>query len=188
MDLLVNWGTAAWAAGDTVSAVLAWQRAARIDPMAADVQERLLLLPPTAHSGLADVPMVPVTLLVFGATGLWVLGWTWLFVVLWRRRTVPAGTGSHPPSRAPAFALLAIAAAGVSYAQVQANALRVDGLAVVQRPDMLRSAPLANATPAGGVGTGDVVRLNARRGEWVQVRHADGRTGWLPQARVLGLD
>lgn len=188
VDLLVNWGTAAWAAGDTVSAVLAWQRAARIDPMAADVQERLLLLPPTAHSGLADVPMVPVTLLVFGATGLWVLGWTWLFVVLWRRRTVPAGTGSHPPSRAPAFALLAIAAAGVSYAQVQANALRVDGLAVVQRPDMLRSAPLANATPAGGVGTGDVVRLNARRGEWVQVRHADGRTGWLPQARVLGLD
>jgi uncharacterized protein YgiM (DUF1202 family) len=53
---------------------------------------------------------------------------------------------------------------------------------------MLRSAPHANATPAGGVGTGDVVRLAMRRGEWVQVRHADGRTGWLPHARVVSFD
>lgn len=191
-DLLVNWGTAAWAAGDTVSAVLAWQRAARIDPMAADVQERLLLLPTTAHSGLADVPMVPVNLLVLVATGLWMVGWIWLWVVLRRRRTVPKGTGAqrppHLPSRAPAFAILIVAAAGMSYAHVQADALRADGLAVVQRPDMLRSAPLANARPAGGVGTGDVVRMEMRRGEWVQVRHADGRTGWLPQARVVRFD
>jgi hypothetical protein len=191
-DLLVNWGTAAWAAGDTVSAVLAWQRAARIDPMAADVQERLLLLPPTAHSGLADVPMVPVNLLVLVATGLWMAGWIWLLVVLRRLRAVPKGTDArrlpHRPSRAPALALLVVAAAGMGYAYVQADALRADGLAVVQRPDMLRSAPHANATPAGGVGTGDVVRLAMRRGEWVQVRHADGRTGWLPHARVVSFD
>lgn len=195
-DLLVNWGTAAWAAGDTVSAVLAWQRAARIDPMAADVQERLLLLPPTARSGLADVPMVPVNLLVLAASGLWLMGWAWLFVVLRRRRTAPNETGSHPPahppshppSRAPALALLVVAAAGMSYAHIQADALRSDDLAVVQRPDMLRSAPLANATPVGGAGTGDVVRMDAVRGEWVQVRHADGRTGWLPQARLVGFN
>lgn len=187
-DLLVNWGTAAWAAGDTVSAVLAWQRAARLDPMAADVQERLLLLPTTARSGLADVPMVPVNLLVLGATGLWLVGWTWLFVVLRRRRIARKVAGSHLPSRAPALALLVVSVAGMSYAHVQADTLRSDGLAVVQRPDMLRSAPLANATPAGGVGTGDVVRLDARRGEWVHVRHADGRTGWLPQARIVSFD
>ena len=30
-DLLTNWGAAAWAAGDTVSAVIAWQRAARLE-------------------------------------------------------------------------------------------------------------------------------------------------------------
>jgi hypothetical protein len=187
-DLLVNWGTAAWAANDTVSAVLAWQRAARIDPMAADVQERLLLLPTTARSGLADVPMVPVNLLVLGATTLWVTGWIWLLVVLRRRRAVASASSMHLPSRAPALALVVLAAAGMSYAHLQADALRIDDLAVVQRPDMLRSAPLANATPAGGVGTGDVVRMDAVRGDWVQVRHADGRMGWLPQARLVAFD
>jgi len=187
-DLLVNWGTAAWAANDTVSAVLAWQRAARIDPMAADVQERLLLLPTTARSGLADVPMVPVNLLVLGATTLWVAGWIWLLVVLRRRRATSTTSGSHLPSRAPALALVVLAAAGMSYAHLQADTLRIDDLAVVQRPDMLRSAPLANATPAGGVGTGDVVRKESERGEWVQVRHADGRMGWLPQARLVAFD
>jgi len=187
-DLLVNWGTAAWAAHDTVSAVLAWQRAARIDPMAADVQERLLLLPPTARSGLADVPMVPVNLLVLSATGLWVAGWVWFMVVLRRRRATAGTSGAPLTSRAPSLALVAIAAAGMGYAHIQADALRTDGLAVVQRPDMLRSAPLANATPAGGVGTGDVVRMDAERGEWVRVRHADGRMGWLPEARLAAFD
>jgi hypothetical protein len=77
-DLLTNWGTAAWAANDTVNAVIAWQRAARLQPLAADLQERMALLPAGARGGVADVPMTPVVSLAQGAIVCWLVGWTLL--------------------------------------------------------------------------------------------------------------
>jgi hypothetical protein len=180
VDLLMNWGNAAWSAGDTVSAVIAWQRAARLEPITADVQERLALLPPGARGGIAEVPMVPVYPLFMAATLCWVLGAT-VLVVAWSR-TVVADRGVM---RVSVGAALMLAAAGMAVsAWWGSRALDPRGLAVVRRPEAMRVQPALDANTAGGLATGDVVRLAAMQEQWARVEHADGRFGWVPAERL----
>lgn len=180
VDLLLNWGTAAWATNDTVSAVIAWQRAARLEPLAADVQERLALLPAGARGGLADVPLVPVVALT-GLAGLaWLAAWA-LFYMLWRR----AERGGTMALTATLLLCAALAAGGTAW--WGHRALDASGLAVVRRPETLRTAPEYNANTSGGVATGDVVRLASAQEGWVRVEHTDGRRGWILASRVAPL-
>lgn len=175
-SILVNWGTAAWALGDTVSAVIAWQRAARMEPFASDVQERMRLLPAGARGGIADVPMVPVTLLGVSAVVLWIVGWG--LVVVWFRR---AQWGMA------AVSMIALALASAGGAWWGARVLDASALSVVLRPETMRLAPGIDANAMGGVSTGDVVRVVESRETWLHVVHADGRRGWLPVGRVAAM-
>lgn len=185
-DLLTNWGAAAWAAGDTVSAVIAWQRAARLEPVAVDLQERLTLLPAGARGGVAEVPMIPVPALVLAALVAWLLGWTLLTVVRVRRRRGNTATWMGFASTAAVFALLLAVASGAAAAW-GGRELDATGLRVVRRPDTMRTAPGNDANAMGGVATGDVVRVEAARDGWLHIVHADGRRGWLPAARTIPL-
>jgi hypothetical protein len=65
--------------------------------------------------------------------------------------------------------------------------LAVHGLAVVVRPETLHDAPTVSSPAAGGVGTGDLVVAGPPQDGWRRVRHADGRTGWLPAVRLRPL-
>lgn len=180
VDLLLNWGTAAWAANDTVSAVIAWQRASRLEPLAADVQARVALLPAGARTGLAAVPMAPVTALAVAAVVLWVTAWA-LWWSSWRgaqRRTGLEVTGV-------VLLLTAVASAGAAW--WGQHALDASGLAVVRRPETLRSAPGFESGTTGGVSTGDVVRMESGQEGWFRVALADGRDGWLPASRLAPL-
>ena len=185
-DLLTNWGAAAWAAGDTVSAVIAWQRAARLEPVAVDLQERLTLLPAGARGGVAEVPMIPVPALVLATITAWLLGWTLLIVVRVRHRGGKTAAWMGVASTAAVFALLCAvgtgAAAAWGYRELDAT-----GVLVVRRPDTMRTAPGTDANAMGGVATGDVVRVEAARDGWLQVVHADGRRGWVPALRTIPL-
>ncbi len=185
-DLLVNWGTAAWAAGDTVHAVLAWQRAARLEPFATDVQQRIDLLPSGARGGIADVPMVPVGWLFRLALCLWIAGWA---LTLWYQRRVII---RQPPwagwVRGTAMVAIVASITCASVAWWGLRALDGAALAVVTRPETLRIAPGTDADAMGGVTTGDVVRVEATRENWQRVQHADGRRGWLPVARLVALN
>ena len=185
-DLLANWGAAAWAAGDTVSAVIAWQRAARLEPVAVDLQERLTALPAGARGGVAEVPMIPVPALVLAAIAAWLLGWGLLAVVRAQRRRGRASAWMGFASTAALFALLLAvgtgAAAAWGYRELDAT-----GVLVVRRPETMRTAPGADANAMGGVATGDVVRAEEARDGWVRVLHADGRRGWLPAGRTVPL-
>lgn len=176
-DVLANWGTAAWAAGDTVSTVIAWQRAARLDPLAADLREHLLRLPSGSRDGVADIPLVPVQALGLVGIVLWTVGCgvaTWL---LWRKRKQrPA----MPALNVLTVALLMLGAASAATSAWGARQLRTDGLAVVLRPETLRATPEAGADAQGGAATGDVVRVSEIVPRWASIEHADGRTGWLP--------
>ncbi len=186
VDLLANLGTAAWAAGDTVQAVIAWQRASRLDPLAGDLQERLALLPANARSGVAAVPMVPVGGLMIAATVVWVLGW---LVVAWLRipRTTPGPQGDIRAWRTVAV-LAMLGACGMLYGAWDGyGQLDASTLAVVARPETMRVAPGTDANAMGGVATGDVVRIDERRSDWRRVRHADGRAGWVPAGRLVPL-
>jgi len=176
VDLLVNWGTAAWAAADTVAAVQGWQRAARLSPLDPEVQARLRQLPSGARDGVAAVPQVAVPLLLLTAGGLWLLGWlvAWASVARSSLRTV-------------AVALL-MASGGVGHTAWGGwRMLDASALSVVVRPETLHTGPILTADAMGGVGTGDVVRVEHAADGWAMVGHADGRRGWLPLARLVPL-
>ncbi len=189
-DLLVNWGTAAWAAGDTVHAVMAWQRAARLDPLAVDVQERLLLLPSGARGGIADVPMVPVDFLQTLAIVLWIGGWACAAFLEMRRRS---SAHAQAPVRwsgllgGVIWIVLITAVAAGGFALWGRRALDASALAVVARPETMHLAPGTDSDAMGGVATGDVVRRVEQQGGWERVVHSDGREGWLPVMRLLSL-
>ena len=180
VDLLVNWGAAAWAASDTVSAVIAWQRAARLDPLAADIQGALSLLPSGARNGLADIPMIPVVPLALMALVSWCAGW---LLLAWVWRTDRGGTWQS----SLANLLVAAALAAGATAWWGHRALDASALAVVRRPETLRTAPGFEAATMGGVSTGDVVRLLTSQEGWSSVALADDRIGWIPAARLARL-
>ena len=58
-DAWANLGTAAYSAGDTARAMVGWQRALRLEPLATDVRDRLDLISPMSPSSLGFVPAVP---------------------------------------------------------------------------------------------------------------------------------
>ena len=189
IDLLMNWGTAAWAANDTVSAVVAWQRAARLDPLAQDIQDRVALLPAGARAGIADVPMVPVLPLAAVAVVAWCLGWG---VVLYTaRRNDPRHANGAVRAEAAGtsvgalLVVLGLMAGATSW--WGQHTLDPESLAVVRRPETIRTAPAADANPMGGASTGDVVRIVSARPGWEQILHADGRRGWIPAARLVSM-
>jgi hypothetical protein len=193
IDILANWGTAAWAHGDTVSAVIAWQRAARRDPLAVDLQERLALLPAGARGGVAEVPLVSSSVLWPVGALAWGVGWALVALGMWRvRRHRGSGhrgdprEGDFPDALRGFGALLVVVGAGAmlwAWQDARANDPRM--LYVVTRPETMRLRSGLDSDAVGGVGTGDVVRrLDAER-TWLQVKHADGRTGWLPAARLV---
>lgn len=188
-DALANWGTAAWANGDTVSAVIAWQRASRIDPLALDLQERVSLLPSGARGGVADIPMIPVRLLLRLAIALWLIGWLVFGIRAWRAHNDVQFRGTNSSrwmhGGATLAVVLSLAAAGGGWWGLRA--LDASGLAVVARPETLRIAPGTDADAMGGVTTGDVVRVDDVRESWTRVTHADGRRGWLPAQRLVAL-
>ncbi len=199
-NVLTNWGTAAWAANDTVTAVIAWQRAARLEPMATDVTRRLGVLPAGARGGIADVPMIPVPWLLRIALALWVAGWLIWSGVFWRaaiwRASVLSPTASTSSAdesqvlrvarRAALVLVLGGTATGAS-AWWGIRRLDAERLYVVSRPETLRIAPGSDADAMGGVSTGDVVAIDESRPLWRRVQHADGRRGWLPSARLVAI-
>jgi len=185
-DLLANWGAAAWAAGDTVAAVIAWHRAARLEPVSLDLQEHLLSLPVGARGGVADVPMVPVPTLVVVALLSWMLGW-----LLLARNRLSHGRDRLGAqwSRASATAMGSLLLAVVTGATAAWGMHKLDAsrLYVVLRPDTMRGAPGAEANALGGVATGDVIQVDELREGWLRGQHADGRRGWLPAQRTVPL-
>ncbi len=188
-DLLTNWGTAAWAAGDTVHAVIAWQRAARLEPLAADLQERVSMLPAGSRGGIADVPMMPVRWLVRVSLVLWFAGWSLLGWRAWQQHratpTVELRSSRGMRGTAQAAVVLSLVCAGAAWWGLRA--LDATALAVVLRPETMRIAPGTDADAMGGVATGDVVRLIESRDAWQHIVHADGRRGWLPVTRLVML-
>ncbi len=186
VDVAANWGTSAWAAGDTVHAVIGWQRAARRDPLANDLQQRLALLPAGARSGLAEVPMVPVSVLLAIAVAAWFVGWACVAFALTRRSHLHVRR-RDPVLKSVGVALCVVAVTSAAVALWGRRALDPTDLGVVVRPETMHVAPGADADALGGVSTGDVVRVIEQRDGWDRVHHADGRLGWLPSIRVVAL-
>ncbi len=186
-DAWANAGTAAWAAHDTVGAVLGWHRALRLEPGDRELRSRLSRVGPRPLQGVSAVPTVSRDVVFVSAIALWCLGSALLAL---RPKQGVSLTGPTRPRDAAAFAMLTLAVGGIAWQAMLGARLEGADLVVITDREAMRIVPGAEANAIGDVSAGDVVargdsRIDAARGErWWAVQHADGRTGWLPE-RVM---
>jgi hypothetical protein len=173
-DAWANAGTSAWEGGDTVTAVIGWQRALRLEPMASDVRQRLGATPTFRDGWLGDVAPAPVNLLAVVGGALWLAGWG----MGWRGRRV---TRSAWVTLSAAL-LLALAAVA------QAERLTGTRAVVVREGDVLRDAPAVAARATANVVAGETAHVAHAQGTWSRIRLADGREGWAEARSLVSLE
>lgn len=177
-DAWANFGTAAWAAGDTVDALIGWHRALRLEPLAADARERLATIHAAIPGEIDAVPEVPASALAIGAAVLWIAGSIFLFAFV--RGGAPAAAGLGRVAMLSALALAAVAW------QVDR---RVDGeeLVVAVAAAPLRVIPALGGESTSAIPRGEVMRRSEMRGAWVRVHTTDERAGWVESERLVPL-
>jgi hypothetical protein len=168
-----NAGTASWAMADTARAVVAWQRALRLNPLDQTVRDQLVRVGADAGSGSGAVWPLPRRAPAWLAIVLW-LG-AWVQIVRGRR-------SRWTTAAAIAGALLA------ALAFAHGRRLNDPSLAVISRTTALRRLPALGAESRAAPLTGEIVHVRDRSGIWVRVEATGGREGWIDGARVLNLD
>ena len=177
-DAWANFGTAAWAAGDTAAAVVGWQRALRLEPLAADVRTRLKLVQSTSIRSFSWVPPVSVTLVAIVIAAAWVGAWLLALVRAAGRTSIPR----RLVTGLAASALLLIAG-GI----LLDERLAAKHLSVVAEATMLRALPALAGEAVQSVHPGELVRTVARRGEWALVQLDGGREGWIEAPMLVSI-
>ena len=177
-DAWANYGTASWASGDTVGAVLGWHRALRLEPLAADMRERMVLLPGPDDGGMGAVPLVSANAAALAALVSWLAAW---MILAWR--------AARPAIRVlPAVALALVSAVGFALAAEQIDErMRARSLDVVREGGPLRTLPALSAPGVLPLGRGEIVRALEQRGHWTRVALDDSHEGWLENDRLLAL-
>jgi len=178
-DAWANMGTAAYAAGDTARAMVGWQRALRLEPLAADVRDRLDLISPTAPSSPGFVPAVPPLPLAALAALLWIAGWLSL---AWQARRRGA---MAPPLQLTVPVVATVAALFFAGATVLLDQrINATDLAVVARDAPLHVLPALASDRGATLRTGDMTRILEAEGAWARVSADGGREGWLDAAAL----
>lgn len=177
-DAWANYGTASWAGGDTVGAALGWHRALRLEPLAADMRERVALLPGPDKGGMGEVPLVSSDAAALAALACWLGAWA---LVAWG--------AARPAVRVlPGVALALVAAVGLALAAEQIDEqMRARSLFIVRDAGPLRALPALSAAGVLPLGKGEVVRALEQRGSWSRVALDDSHEGWLENDRLLAL-
>jgi hypothetical protein len=173
-----NFAVSSWQLEDTAAAVIGWQRAMRLDPMAGDVRAMLRLGPGTPHLWHGVPPVSITTMGVVGAA-MWIAGMLLLAVA--RRR-------NHPLLRRMG-GTLAIAAGLTLLAGIRQREI-LDGrnAGVVLEAARLREMPVLSSEAGIEARPGEVVRILGAQGAWVRVELSDGRTGWMDAQRLQSLE
>jgi hypothetical protein len=178
-DAWANLGTASWALSDSARSVVAWQRALRIEPLAADVRERVELVHALPWTAAGYVPPLSASWLFDVAALLWCLAW------------LSAAARASRGGRMGARDVATLATVAVIIA-VGAFALsdRLSGrhLAVVRRTASLSAEPELGGERGATAIIGEVIRIAGREGAWSRVVLDDGRDGWLESSALLSLD
>lgn len=173
-DAWANMGTAAYSAGDTARALVGWERALRLEPLATDVRDRLDLLSPSVPSSPGFVPEIPLLPLAAFAGALWVIAWLSL---AWQARKRGAAA---PPLRlaTPVIAMLvALIFAGATL--LLDRRINATDLAIVARDAPLHVLPALGSDRGSTLRTGDIARVLEAEGAWARVAADGGREGWM---------
>ncbi|MHB8838521.1 MAG: hypothetical protein ACYC7F_06165 [Gemmatimonadaceae bacterium] len=176
-NVWANVGTAAWMAADTARAVQGWQRALRFKPLDMELRSRLALARAVQDRGVARLPIVPVQLPPLLLATLWGVGWWLLARRAWNGR---------PIARRAAW-LTAVSAVLFAAAAALDARQRGGNLAVVVRPEPLRTLPVLGADQGPAPLTGEVALVLERQGAWAHVRLDGQRQGWIARELLLPL-
>ncbi|MEO6209186.1 MAG: hypothetical protein ABIQ10_03560 [Gemmatimonadaceae bacterium] len=173
-DAWANMGTAAFSAGDTARALIGWQRALRLEPLAVDVRDRLDLISPTAPSSPGFVPAMPPLPLAALAVALWLAAWLSL---AWQARK----RGAAAQRLRVATPALAMCAAIFFAAATVALDRRINAsdLAVIAKDAPLHVLPALASDRGATLRTGDIARILESEGAWARVSADGGRQGWM---------
>ncbi len=197
-DLAYNLGVALAKADRQLDAIIAWERALRLDPGHADARANLAAvrakLParaaPTDEATASVVeaiePLVaPVPrdaaafVLALAVAALCALG------AVRRVLRGPAETGGRGTGAAMVLAAAVVLAAGVVVAAQEAVAR--DGRAVVRTSGQLKDGAEDRFADVAAIAAGERVRVVAAQAGWVQVEATDGVSGWLRESAVQRL-
>ncbi len=169
-----NAGTAAWAAADTAGAVVGWQHALRLDPLADDLRDRLVRVRAPQDVGVAFVPAVPARAPSALALLLWIAGWLAVARRCWQRR----------PALRLTIATLVIAGSAATGARMFEERVEGRDLAVVIDPGPLRTLPALGSEGGAVPMVGEVARVVERQGVWTRVALDGDREGWIASERL----
>jgi len=178
-DAWANYGTAAWARGDTAYAAIGWQRALRLDPLDHEVRDRLDAVQPTAFGDAAYVPPVPIDPVAATALVLWLAAWLLLAMPVRRRPSL-----AHPA--VGGTLTLALLLLGTALELQRQSSVR--DLGALRSGRSLLEAPSPGAASVAMASAGEVGAVGAREGAWVRVVLDDERAGWVPVSAVVPLD
>lgn len=172
-----NAGTASFAAADTAGAVVGWQRALRLDPLADDLRDRLARIRAPQDIGVARVPAIPARAPPALALLLWIAGWLAVARANWRRR---------PALRLTLMTLIVAGSAAVG-ARLFEDRLEGRDLVVITDPGPLRTLPALGAEGGAIPLVGEVARVVQRQGVWTHVALDGDREGWIASERLAPL-
>jgi hypothetical protein len=173
-DAWANMGTAAYSAGDTARALVGWQRALRLEPLAADVRDRLDVLSPTGPSSPGFVPAIPPLPLAALAALLWVIAWVSL---AWQART--RGVAARPLRVAMPVTMALAALVFATSTVLLDRRINAPDLAVIAHDAPLHVLPALASDRGSTLRTGDITRILEAQGAWARVSADGGRQGWM---------
>jgi hypothetical protein len=182
-DAWANAGTAAWAASDTLDAVVGWQRALRLEPTAADLRDRLQLAQTTGVGSLGFVPPLSSTVTLWLAVAAWWLAWTAAAVAAFRR-----AFRGRVAVRRWAWAGGTIAVVLLLGGLELDQRLAARDLAVLRTTTRLSSDPALGGDTKGTAIIGEVARTVRREGAWTYVTLDEQREGWIESANLVALE
>ncbi len=188
--LELNLGLAYVEIGELGRAVLHTERARRLgDDKDASNNLRLLrtrldlepeLVPPTEATAQWLAERIGVELLAALAFALYLAVLALVGIAVWKR-ALPITRRRALTVLVPLALLMTLAAAGASWVETMPRAVVVDATA------MLRNAPTPEAGQRAEVPQGSVLAVTDRRGPWLELRLADGTTGWASADAVEAL-
>jgi len=167
-------------AGKPGMAVLDYERAALLAPNDADIQANLnfvrssLHFPPQAQGGLARIARItnPTAVAWIGVLGILVAGASLLVAkVLARRRTVWV-----------AGLCLGIAAIGFTVCNAIVLGPKIHEAVVIASTTSVRATPVPMGDPLLQLSEAETVTITAGHEDFVLVRTATGRSGWVARA------
>lgn len=184
--LYFNLGNACFKSGQWGRAIAAYLRAEQLSPRDADLEANLQL----ARKRVANDASVPPSRLQRWLGGLTINEWTVLTMIAGWLWLGMLGAGQWRPAWRPALrnAVLVFGLATVLLAAMTGllfRDTRINQVAVVTVPEIkVQTGPLDESVAVYSVSDGVELRVLDRRDNWLQVRDAHKRIGWVKRDTV----